>query len=170
MSTSARSSSNVNFMPVSFRNARRHFLAMADTCAVIPPPSLCRGHLHTRPSTRPSKPPSPPQGLLPGSIACRNDAGLIPLRSGCVRKGFRFAHSPPRPSMLARKAEEHTSELPSLMRISYAVFCLQKKKLYYYYTTFDRYMRSINLSLNSQHATRSSHYFLTSSNLHINDH
>src|SRR3546814_6220074 len=28
----------------------------------------------------------------------------------------------------ARRSEEHTSELPSLMRISYAVFCLKKKK------------------------------------------
>src|SRR3546814_9723318 len=28
----------------------------------------------------------------------------------------------------ARRSEEHTSELQSLMRISYAVFCLQKKK------------------------------------------
>src|SRR3546814_4090956 len=27
----------------------------------------------------------------------------------------------------ARRSEEHTSELQSLMRISYAVFCLQKK-------------------------------------------
>src|SRR3546814_6669896 len=26
------------------------------------------------------------------------------------------------------RSEEHTSELPSLMRISYAVFCLTKKK------------------------------------------
>src|SRR3546814_6862316 len=26
-----------------------------------------------------------------------------------------------------RRSEEHTSELPSLMRISYAVFCLKKK-------------------------------------------
>src|SRR3546814_8902884 len=31
------------------------------------------------------------------------------------------------PSQLAR-SEEHTSELQSLMRISYAVFCLKKKK------------------------------------------
>src|SRR3546814_1619726 len=29
---------------------------------------------------------------------------------------------------VARRSEEHTSELQSLMRISYAVFCLQKKK------------------------------------------
>src|SRR3546814_7271904 len=30
--------------------------------------------------------------------------------------------------MRARRSEEHTSELQSLMRISYAVFCLKKKK------------------------------------------
>src|SRR3546814_1641816 len=29
---------------------------------------------------------------------------------------------------LHRRSEEHTSELQSLMRISYAVFCLKKKK------------------------------------------
>src|SRR3546814_5601252 len=29
----------------------------------------------------------------------------------------------------ARRSEEHTSELQSLMRISYAVFCLKKKKM-----------------------------------------
>src|SRR3546814_7517317 len=31
-------------------------------------------------------------------------------------------------ALLARRSEEHTSELQSLMRISYAVFCLKKKK------------------------------------------
>src|SRR3546814_5586730 len=31
------------------------------------------------------------------------------------------------PSFPARRSEEHTSELQSLMRISYAVFCLKKK-------------------------------------------
>src|SRR3546814_5380231 len=30
-------------------------------------------------------------------------------------------------AQLGRRSEEHTSELQSLMRISYAVFCLQKK-------------------------------------------
>src|SRR3546814_6785391 len=29
---------------------------------------------------------------------------------------------------LGKRSEEHTSELQSLMRISYAVFCLKKKK------------------------------------------
>src|SRR3546814_4658413 len=38
--------------------------------------------------------------------------------------------SGPRREQLSRSArsEEHTSELQSLMRISYAVFCLKKKK------------------------------------------
>src|SRR3546814_9661364 len=31
-------------------------------------------------------------------------------------------------AVMAIRSEEHTSELQSLMRISYAVFCLQKKK------------------------------------------
>src|SRR3546814_9734335 len=31
------------------------------------------------------------------------------------------------------RSEEHTSELPSLMRISYAVFCLKKKNTNKYY-------------------------------------
>src|SRR3546814_18314976 len=37
-----------------------------------------------------------------------------------------------------RRSEEHTSELQSLMRISYAVFCLKKKKTdtYYKYTNY----------------------------------
>src|SRR3546814_2921000 len=33
------------------------------------------------------------------------------------------------------RSEEHTSELQSLMRISYAVFCLKKKKTIKQYTT-----------------------------------
>src|SRR3546814_8469064 len=32
---------------------------------------------------------------------------------------------------LAHRSEEHTSELQSLMRISYAVFCLKKKTIIY---------------------------------------
>src|SRR3546814_7423088 len=54
-----------------------------------------------------------------------------------VRKGTRTM-PPPIPRSPARKplpipsrssrSEEHTSELQSLMRISYAVFCLKKKK------------------------------------------
>src|SRR3546814_1350859 len=32
------------------------------------------------------------------------------------------------PNRIGQRSEEHTSELQSLMRISYAVFCLKKKK------------------------------------------
>src|SRR3546814_10702261 len=41
------------------------------------------------------------------------------------------------------KSEEHTSELQSLMRISYDVFCLKKKKLKKYTNnTTDKYRRT----------------------------
>src|SRR3546814_4494498 len=51
-------------------------------------------------------------------------AGSAAWRTRCRR-------SPPSPADVAlprRRSEEHTSELQSLMRISYAVFCLKKKK------------------------------------------
>src|SRR3546814_1430997 len=41
------------------------------------------------------------------------------------------------------RSEEHTSELQSLMRISYAVFCLQKKK--------QQYINTINTIPNHTH-------------------
>src|SRR3546814_10731368 len=43
------------------------------------------------------------------------------------------------------RSEEHTSELQSLMRISYAVFCLKKKK---------EYMRTTNYSTRHNKSTR----------------
>src|SRR3546814_7443025 len=39
-----------------------------------------------------------------------------------------LAAAQPRARLLLVRSEEHTSELQSLMRISYAVFCLKKKK------------------------------------------
>src|SRR3546814_1523326 len=44
--------------------------------------------------------------------------------------GFRHERMGERPALvgLQIRSEEHTSELQSLMRISYAVFCLKKKK------------------------------------------
>src|SRR3546814_10065308 len=43
---------------------------------------------------------------------------------------------------LLARSEEHTSELQSLMRISYAVFCLKKKKIHTEHT---------NTNINSRH-------------------
>src|SRR3546814_10042329 len=41
-----------------------------------------------------------------------------------------FIHLRIQKAGLLPRSEEHTSELQSLMRISYAVFCLKKKKQY----------------------------------------
>src|SRR3546814_2884957 len=54
-----------------------------------------------------------------------------PNIGGGARGGLLSARLPPAqylPPPFCR-SEEHTSELQSLMRISYAVFCLKKKKL-----------------------------------------
>src|SRR3546814_6887344 len=63
--------------------------------------------------------------------ACRRHAGL--LRHAGLDRDRLVHHSDalPRVSVDARedwRSEEHTSELQSLMRNSYAVFCLKKKK------------------------------------------
>src|SRR3546814_6791998 len=54
--------------------------------------------------------------------------GADPLRQEAVRGGggAKARHLARRGA--AHRSEEHTSELQSLMRISYAVFCLKKKK------------------------------------------
>src|SRR3546814_8069005 len=52
------------------------------------------------------------------------DTGCVSLREGLAyRAGATDSRDPP-----TGRSEEHTSELQSLMRISYAVFCLKKKK------------------------------------------
>src|SRR3546814_3971195 len=48
-----------------------------------------------------------------------------------VSSGTGFPH----PDQDSRRSEEHTSELQSLMRISYAVFCLKKKNKKYKHLT-----------------------------------
>src|SRR3546814_8116101 len=55
--------------------------------------------------------------------SCRSDVMWLRRCNGAVNS----LSSWPRASC-SRRSEEHTSELQSLMRISYAVFCLKKKK------------------------------------------
>src|SRR3546814_5532801 len=51
-----------------------------------------------------------------------------------VNGGLHFARCFNVDAVDTGRSEEHTSELQSLMRISYAVFCLKKKKkLFHYY-------------------------------------
>src|SRR3546814_3641871 len=80
-----------------------------------------------------------------GAVACARGTGPGPARSGCRRPGRGFAGLDGTPGHSAgiaagdagdrpgARSEEHTSELQSLMRISYAVFCLKKKIHYYAY-------------------------------------
>src|SRR3546814_3842132 len=54
------------------------------------------------------------------------------------------------------RSEEHTSELQSLMRISYAVFCLKKKKKTFIHVYLDRsyyrhHIKNIIQSTNNKH-------------------
>src|SRR3546814_7294739 len=66
------------------------------------------------------------QGLDLGHAAPRVRRGLEPP----LERGGRSPFLRPLPRCYRRpghRSEEHTSELQSLMRISYAVFCLKKK-------------------------------------------
>src|SRR3546814_3983311 len=47
----------------------------------------------------------------------------------CSRQSRHHPLARQRALILRQRSEEHTSELPSLMRISYAVFCLKTKNL-----------------------------------------
>src|SRR3546814_4137785 len=102
-----------------------------------------------RPSGRrlPAGPGHPAAAVSP--VLDHHD-GLIPKGVGEGGKGGRPRGADPRRLLLSRggrlhrgggrgaarrteagrsRSEEHTSELQSLMRISYAVFCLKKKKI-----------------------------------------
>src|SRR3546814_3164400 len=71
-----------------------------------------------------------PRGALPidrGDVILR--LGLHHLREFGRRGGLAAQIKLARgPALEGLRSEEHTSELQSLMRISYAVFCLKKKK------------------------------------------
>src|SRR3546814_5856809 len=64
--------------------------------------------------------------ILPGEFQVTSeDIVLVTLLGSCVSACLRD----PLAGVGGIRSEEHTSELQSLMRISYAVFCLQKKKI-----------------------------------------
>src|SRR3546814_3902733 len=86
----------------------------------------------------------PPPKPLPMRIAFMGTPPFaVPTLAALHAAGHRIAAvytQPPRPAQRGKKvqqsavhdwadrSDEHTSELQSLMRISYAVFCLKKKK------------------------------------------
>src|SRR3546814_4506254 len=80
------------------------------------------------------------QGGLAFKYICREESGAPDegprknvVENGLMAKGdtevvFRPDNKSECLQTLERRSEEHTSELQSLMRRSYAVFCLKKKK------------------------------------------
>src|SRR3546814_6002261 len=81
-----------------------------------------------------------PQHVRPPrhSILCRGDRqvltrdqrrGTDPLRSSPGSRGAMTGAAFTVADLATARSEEHTSELQSLMRISYAVFCLKKKTI-----------------------------------------
>src|SRR3546814_3680208 len=86
-------------------------------------PVRSRGRLRLFPFRHPY---SPTRGFLRNNSQEGNDLvqRLLSLRSIQVE----LVLMRQRRAQVGRRSEEHTSELQSLMRISYAVFCLKKKK------------------------------------------
>src|SRR3546814_3498330 len=82
------------------------------TDTLFPYTTLCRS------SERAAAPCSSPPARPPSKRAASSAGRVSPTPP--IR---RWSPTP----MTARRSEEHTSELQSLMRISYAVFCLKQK-------------------------------------------
>src|SRR3546814_6125835 len=68
---------------------------------------------------------SPPTVMNDRQSDQRQQQG-VSFQAPLPRQG-RATCTPNRPHAASERSEEHTSELQSLMRISYAVFCLKKK-------------------------------------------
>src|SRR3546814_2298633 len=65
-------------------------------------------------------------------LMCRQgitkEMARVEMRRRLTLIGAMMVHLGDADGMICGRSEEHTSELQSLMRISYAVFCLKKKK------------------------------------------
>src|SRR3546814_2134025 len=110
-----------------FSSRRRHtrcaLVTGVQTCAL----PICA---HAAPATRASRQPGGAStAMVSGSGALRPPASIPqPAKSsGTASAAGSTAFAGPAKRV---RSEEHTSELQSLMSISYAVFCLQKKTNY----------------------------------------
>src|SRR3546814_8854963 len=95
------------------------------TDTLFPYTTLFRSRQAARPggpAVRRADPPPLPR------VRRRSGGGAVHLRVGGHAEGRGAQPRQPAGEPLPDRSEEHTSELQSLMRISYAVFCLNKKK------------------------------------------
>src|SRR3546814_2446049 len=111
-------------------------------------------------------PPAPPacrfvSSPAPDRARSRASAGRRPCGARRSRRGKASSRAqcgpwfPPPPTTRrdgrcrrGRRSEEHTSELQSLMRNSYAVFCLKKKKHVKDTSKLKKYIHTNNLHTN----------------------
>src|SRR3546814_4528927 len=92
----------------------------ASTAADIPEhellsPSLCKAHRGKE-----------QQVQMKGSACKRRRSYSIDVKAQAIQ--MRLERGMTLKQISGARSEEHTSELQSLMRISYAVFCMKKKK------------------------------------------
>src|SRR3546814_1476517 len=111
----------------------------SDVCSSDLAPSPCRPVLSCRPSD-PDQPEARRRGeQQPGELRApprhhqQREGEDAPEerqqeQGKSVAVGLRTAAEPRERARGERRSEEHTSDLKSLMRLSYAVFCLKKKK------------------------------------------
>src|SRR3546814_4788345 len=87
-----------------------------------------REYRHLRPRVALSEPGSrlaDGRNRKAGKLVSADDHQLRAGQPGAAAAGAGYT-----PMIRSGRSEEHTSELQSLMRISYAVFCLKKNKAY----------------------------------------
>src|SRR3546814_4075583 len=92
-------------LPISRRGARK-----SPRTSIVRASSTCSGDVRPRPP------------FAQGRLSC-----LICIMPGIAPVGPRTSAQRRRESGCSTRSEEHTSELQSLLRTSYAVFCLKKK-------------------------------------------
>src|SRR3546814_7885004 len=92
-------------------------------------------------------------GLDRDALAWRQRCHLLlfPVLCGNPHLAFQQGHGAD--AAFHARSEEHTSELQSLMRISYAVFCLKKKKTKYNTTQLTNSIQTSQYKQSSHHKT-----------------
>src|SRR3546814_5707722 len=95
------------------RQAAASAACLGASSPALAPPAVVRAHDRQQPPAHPTASPYPPRHRP--AYRPRNDA-------------YRLQSPGSEWDRRTIRSEEHTSELQSLMRISYAVFCLKKKK------------------------------------------